>query len=55
MKKKELKLKKEKLSNLTNLNTREMEELKGGALLQNKNEASLTVTVSLTWSWTVTW
>jgi hypothetical protein len=30
MEKKELKLKKESLSNLTNLNVREMEELKGG-------------------------
>ncbi|MBP1618953.1 MAG: hypothetical protein H6Q14_2780 [Bacteroidetes bacterium] len=36
MEKKELKFKKEKLTNLTNLNTREMEELKGGRVLKEQ-------------------
>lgn len=55
-----LKLKKETLSNLTNLNQREMEELKGGVAQMeaaNVGDASLTVSVgvSLTVSWTFSW
>jgi hypothetical protein len=59
MEKKELKLRKETLSNLTNLNQREMEELKGGVAAQQglAPEASLTVGVSVTATvtWTFTW
>jgi len=54
MEKKELKLKKETLSNLTNLNIKEMEELKGGQQ-RAAEEASLTVSISLTWSVTWSW
>jgi hypothetical protein len=60
MEKKELKLRKETLSNLTNLNIREMEELKGGVSTQREldaMQASLTVGISVSWtvSWTFSW
>jgi len=58
MEKKQLKLQKETLSNLTNLNVREMEELKGGVAQQAMaKDASLTVSVSVsaTVSWTFSW
>lgn len=49
MEKKELKLKKEVLSNLTNLNIREIEELKGGvAALQQMDAPEATVSIILT-------
>ena len=55
MEKKELKLKKETLANLTNLNIREMEELKGGVAQEKMQAAdeSLTVSVSGSWTWSV--
>jgi hypothetical protein len=60
MEKKQLKLKKETLTNLTNLNQREMEELKGGVANLATNEkdyvsysiSRVTVSVSMiTWTW----
>jgi hypothetical protein len=53
MEKKQLKLRKETLTNLTNLNQREMEELKGGAAAKQElaaEDASLTVGVSVSWT-----
>ena len=50
MEKKELKLKKETLSNLTNLNISEMEEVKGGIVQQEF--VTDTITPALTFTWT---
>jgi hypothetical protein len=55
MEKKELKLKKETLSNLTNLNIREMEELKGGVAVRKALDSDASLTVSITFSWSVSW
>jgi hypothetical protein len=57
MEKKELKLKKEMLSNITNLNIREMEELKGGMTMEQEMRApgTASLTVSISFSWSVSW
>jgi hypothetical protein len=59
MEKKQLKLRKETLTNLTNLNQKEMEELKGGVAAKQEMVAdvtisfsdSITVGVTFTYSW----
>jgi hypothetical protein len=63
MEKKELKLKKETLTNLTNLNQREIEEIKGGVVALQEAEATLStitivsvsVSVSVTLTWSKSW
>lgn len=54
MEKKKLKLKKETLSNL---NKKEMEDIKGGRVdeMQQVVDREASLSVSISWSWSVTW